>query len=71
MTTKSVTVTVTGTTGRAPEIIEATADKTTGPAPLDVLFQAVADDPDGDQLTYKWEFGDQGTAFGAEAEHRT
>ena len=30
----------------------------------------MADDPDGDQLTYKWEFGDGGTAFGAEAEHR-
>ena len=69
VTSKTVTVTVTGA-GRPPEIIEAIADRTSGPAPLDVLFQSVADDPDGDQLTYKWEFGDGGTAFGAEAEHR-
>ena len=68
--TASATVTVTVTTdGAAPEIVEALADKTEGPAPLDVLFQAVADDPDDDQLTYKWEFGDGGVAFGAEAEH--
>ena len=59
---------VTGT-GRPPEIVEAVADRTSGPAPLDVLFQAVADDPDGDELTYKWEFGDGGAAFGEEAEH--
>ena len=70
VTTKAVTVAEVTGTGRAPEIVEAVADRTTGPAPLDVLFQAVGADPDGDALTYKWEFGDQGTAFGAEAEHR-
>ena len=42
----------------APEIVEATADRTSGPAPHEVWFQAVAGDPDGDQLDYRWEFGD-------------
>ncbi len=69
VTEKTVTVSVTGT-GRPPEIIEAVADRTSGPAPLDILFQAVADDPDGDELTYRWDFGDGGAAFGEEAEHR-
>ena len=65
-----MTVSVTGGEGAPPEIIEAVADRTSGPAPLDVLFQAVADDPDGDALTYRWDFGDGGAAFGEEAEHR-
>ena len=52
-----------------PEIVEAGADVTSGPAPLDVLFNAVADDPDGDELTYTWDFDDGGSAFGAEADH--
>ena len=71
-TSKTVTVTVTGggePENGAPEIVELGADVTSGPAPLDVLFGAVADDPDGDELTYAWDFGDGGAAFGAEADH--
>jgi PKD repeat protein len=63
-------VTVTAPTNRPPVIREATADRTTGHAPLDVWFHAVADDPEGGRLTYRWEFGDApGSALGAEAEH--
>jgi cytochrome c len=65
-----VTVTVTERDNAAPVIIEASADRTSGPAPLEVWFQAVASDPDGDPLTYRWEFGDgPGSALGAEADH--
>ncbi|MET0684066.1 MAG: PKD domain-containing protein [Solirubrobacteraceae bacterium] len=69
---KTVSVTVTGggePENGPPEIVEAEADVTSGPAPLDVLFNAVADDPDGDALTYSWDFDDGGSAFGAEADH--
>jgi len=68
--TDAVTITVTAPGNEPPELIEASADRTSGAAPLDVWFQAVAHDPDGDRLTYRWEFGDgPGSAFGAEAEH--
>jgi cytochrome c len=72
--TDSVTITVTPATGgenAAPVIIEAGADRTTGPAPLDVWLYAVASDDGGQgDLSYRWEFGDGGTAFGDEADHR-
>ncbi len=69
--TDTVTITVTAPSNQAPVIIEAGADRTSGPAPLDVWFYAVADDdaPAG-ELTYQWDFGDGGSAFGAEADHR-
>ena len=35
-----------------------TSDPPTGQEPLSVQFQANADDPDGDRLTYLWDFGD-------------
>jgi PKD repeat protein len=66
-----VTVTVGDPESEPPVIVEAGADRTSGPAPLDVLFHAVAEDPEGGPLTYKWEFGDAsgGSALGDEAEH--
>jgi PKD repeat protein/glucose/arabinose dehydrogenase/type 1 glutamine amidotransferase len=67
---KEVTITVTPPNNEAPVIIEATADRPSGPAPHEVWFQAVAEDPEGKPLTYKWEFGDgTGSALGEEAEH--
>ncbi|MHC4086155.1 MAG: PKD domain-containing protein [Planctomycetota bacterium] len=35
-----------------------TATPPNGPYPLRILFQANAEDPDGDRLTYRWDFGD-------------
>ena len=39
------------------------ADPADGAVPLDVLLSAEADDPDGDELAYLWDFGD-GTIAG-------
>ena len=52
-------------------IVEAEADVTSGDAPLEVWFHAVANDPDGPEsaLIYHWDFGDGGSALGDEAEH--
>jgi PKD repeat protein len=56
-------------TNQNPVISSATADKTIGVASLPVNFTAAATDPDGDPLTYAWDFGDGGTATGATATH--
>ncbi|HVW97340.1 MAG TPA: ThuA domain-containing protein [Mucilaginibacter sp.] len=42
---------------RAPEIITVNANKTTGGAPLKVLFTVAAKDPEGDKMTYIWNLG--------------
>jgi PKD repeat protein len=39
-------------------VIEAFADPATGAAPLETRFSASGYDPDGGELTYKWEFAD-------------
>jgi PKD repeat protein len=53
-----------------PPTVRAAADPGGGEAPVDVRFTAVGSDPDGDSLSYEWDFGDGGRAFGAEALHR-
>ena len=40
-----------------------------GVAPLVVQFAANASDPDGDDLTYSWDFGDSNTSTEADPEH--
>jgi PKD repeat protein len=67
--TDTVEVTVAGAADLPPAIVEAEADVTSGAAPLEVWFHAVATDPEGKPLTYRWDFGDGGAAFGDEAEH--
>ena len=45
-----------------PVIHSATANPTTGPAPLSVSFTGNASDPDGDPVSYRWDFGDGTTS---------
>ena len=45
----------------SPVITSATATPADGLAPLEVDFAAEADDPDGDDITYAWDFGVEGT----------
>ncbi|WP_299538358.1 ThuA domain-containing protein [uncultured Streptomyces sp.] len=54
------------TDGRSP-IAEASANKTSGTAPLKVKFSSAGTaDGDGDALTYSWDFGDGGTSTAAD-----
>ncbi|HEX5782469.1 MAG TPA: PKD domain-containing protein, partial [Solirubrobacteraceae bacterium] len=64
--TKELQVTVTGAGGAAPTV-EAAADRTSGPAPLDVEFSAEA----SEDVTYHWDFGDgYGTSLDQNPTHR-
>ena len=57
-------ISFTGTANRAPTAV-ATANKTSGPLPLAVTFDGRgSSDPDGDALSYDWNFGD-GSAHGS------
>lgn len=53
-----------------PPVAEAHSSRRAGPIPLIVHFSAIGTvDPDGDPLTYSWNFGDGSTALGALAAH--
>ncbi|MDQ0792419.1 PQQ-dependent sugar dehydrogenase [Streptomyces sp. B1I3] len=55
--------------GRAP-LAKATADRTSGKAPLAVQFSSAGSyDPDGDPLRYAWKFGDGTTSTAADPSH--
>ena len=43
---------------RPPKLGNFVADQTSGKAPLEVVFSADAVDPENDQLSFKWDFGD-------------
>ena len=45
----------------APPVVSATATPATGEAPLEVAFDSTAVDPEGDAMTYAWDFGVPGT----------
>jgi PKD repeat protein len=55
--------------GNQAPTVQIAASKTSGKAPLSVQFTAAGSDPDGDQLSYVWEFGDGGAAGGTKATH--
>lgn len=58
-----------GTANRAPAAA-ASADVTSGKTPLTVRFDGSAStDPDGDALSYNWNFGDGTTGTGAKVSH--
>jgi PKD repeat protein len=67
--TKTITVEVADAPENAAPTVDAAAVPTSGQAPLQVLFTAQGSDPDGDVLTYKWEFGDGASASGRRVRH--
>lgn len=58
-----------GAANQAPTITAATANRTSGPAPLAVTFNVSATDPEGEQPQYSWNFGDGATGTGAGPSH--
>ncbi|MEW7290073.1 cellulase family glycosylhydrolase [Aquimarina sp. 2304DJ70-9] len=61
---------VVGGTANLPPVARFGTDITTGDAPLTVQFDAsMSSDPDGDTLTYAWDFGDNTSATGSAISH--
>ncbi len=67
----SITINVqTGTPINQNPVAEIVANPMSGTAPLNVMFDANSStDPDGDALTYTWDFGDGTSSIGAMASH--
>ena len=57
------------TSGNRAPTVTASAPVTEGSGSLGVLFSSVATDPDGDAVTYVWNFGDQTSGTGANIQH--
>ncbi|KRV51199.1 glycosyl hydrolase [Wenjunlia vitaminophila] len=57
-------------TGGFSPVARATANRTSGPGPLDVSFSSAgSSDPDGDPITFSWAFGDGATSTAANPTH--
>jgi PKD repeat protein len=68
--TDTVTITVTDPPANRAPSVRAAAAPVSGRVPLNVLLTAQGTDPDGDDLTYSWDFGDGSPAgSGAKASH--
>jgi PKD repeat protein/plastocyanin len=61
--TATVEIVVTNPPGNVAPTVEAAGDPTAGKPPLAVQFSATGTDPDGDALTYAWDFGDGGSSL--------
>jgi glucose/arabinose dehydrogenase len=63
-------ITFTGAGANRNPVAQFTATPVSGPTPLTVSFNSSgSSDPDGDALTFAWEFGDAATATGATTSH--
>jgi len=62
-------VNITATVPNDPPTVDASGTPASGTAPLTVSFSADAADPEGDMLTYFWNFGDGDTSTGKNPTH--
>ena len=67
--TAEVEVVVEDPPGNVPPQVQAAASPRSGAAPLQVRFTSAATDPDGDQVSTVWDFGDGVRAGGANINH--
>jgi PKD repeat protein len=67
--TAEVVVRVLDPPGNVRPTVQAAAAPRSGAAPLRVRFTSAATDPDGDQVSTVWDFGDGGRAGGADISH--
>ena len=65
----TVPITVTDPPGNRAPTVKAGAAPKSGTAPLSVLLTASGTDPDGDALTYSWDYGDGATGTGKKVTH--
>ncbi|HEU0214799.1 MAG TPA: ThuA domain-containing protein, partial [Jiangellaceae bacterium] len=61
--TATVEIVVTNPPGNQAPTVQAAGDPAAGKPPLAVQFSATGSDPDGDTLSYAWDFGDGGKSF--------